>query len=63
LTTILTAFEAIGAANPVRAALAIGFLAVILFRAQKREPSSELPELRFDDMPEPAVATLGLARE
>lgn len=63
LTTILTAFEAIGAANPVRAALAIGVLAMILFRAQKRESSSEIPELRFEDMPEPAVATLGLARE
>lgn len=63
LTSILTAFEAIGAANPVRAALTIGVLALILFRTQTREPSSELPELRFDDIPEPAVATLGLARE
>ena len=63
LTTILTAFEAIGAANPVRAALAIGVLAMILLRAQKREAATDFPALRFDDMPEPAVATLGLARE
>lgn len=63
LTTILTAVEAIGAVNPVRAALSIGILSVILFRTQERKRSSEPLELRFDDLPEPAVATLGLARE
>jgi hypothetical protein len=36
---------------------------LILLRAQKREAATDLPELRFDDMAEPAVATLGLARE
>jgi hypothetical protein len=63
LTTVLTGFEALGAANPIRAALAIGGLAILLWRTQQKHESAETVELRFDDMPEPAVATLGLARE
>ena len=62
ITTVLTAVEAIGATNPLRATLVIVVLAFLVWR---RQPTTtvDTPELRFDDLPEPAVATLGLERE
>ena len=61
ITTVLTAVEAIGATNPVRATLVTVVLAFLVWR---RQPTTvDTPELRFDDLPEPAVATLGLERE
>jgi hypothetical protein len=62
LTSVLTGLEALGAANSIRAALVIVLLAAIYWRSQKKE-TQEMPEIRFDDLPEPAVATLGLSRE
>ena len=62
ITTVLTALEAIGGANPVRAALVIVMLSLLAWR---RRPTATVDtlELRFDDLPEPAVATLGLSGE
>ncbi|HWC19678.1 MAG TPA: hypothetical protein VG498_21875 [Terriglobales bacterium] len=62
ITTVLTAFEAIGGANPLRAGLVLSFLVTLLWRSGRRDEVA-VPELRFDDVPEPAVATLGLSRE
>lgn len=62
ITSVLTALEAIGAANPVRAGLVLLMLGALYWRVRLKE-HFELPELRFDDLPEPAVATLGLSRE
>ena len=62
ITTLLTALEAVGAANPVRAALVLVMLCLIYWRMRHQDHFA-LPELRFDDIPEPAVATLGLSRE
>lgn len=62
ITTVLTALEAIGGANPVRATLVIALLAVLVWRG-RRTATIDAPALRFDDLPEPAVATLGLAGE
>jgi len=62
ITTVLTAFEALGGANPLRAGLVLMFLAVLLSRWRERDQST-VPVLRFDDFPEPAVATLGLSAE
>ncbi|PYY19164.1 MAG: hypothetical protein DMG60_05310, partial [Acidobacteria bacterium] len=62
ITTVLTAFEAIGGANPLRATLVIILLVFFVWR---RRPTAtvDAPQLRFDDLPEPAVATLGLLGE
>ncbi|HWY68636.1 MAG TPA: hypothetical protein VNX88_08215 [Terriglobales bacterium] len=62
ITTVLTALEAIGGANSVRAALVIVMLSLLAWR---RRPTATVDtlELRFDDLPEPAVATLGLSGE
>src|SRR4029077_15269755 len=62
ITTVLTALEAIGGANPVRAALVIVMLSLLAWR---RRPTATVDtlELRFEDLPEPAVATLGLSGE
>jgi len=38
------------------------FLAALFGRWRERD-ESEVPALRFDDLPEPAVATLGLSGE
>jgi hypothetical protein len=62
LTSVLTAFEAFGGTNPVRATLVIAMLGVVYWRMQRKEVV-EAPQIRFDDLPEPAVATLGLSRE
>ena len=62
ITTVLTAFEALGGANPLRAGLVLMFLAALLTRWRERDEST-VPVLRFDDFPEPAVATLGLLGE
>ena len=62
ITTVLTALEAIGAANPLRAALVLIMLCLMYWRMRHKE-NFDLPELRFDDIPEPAVATLGLSQE
>lgn len=62
ITTVLTALEAVGGANPVRASLAILFLAFLAWRSLRRI-TADTPQLRFDDVPEPAVATLGLSGE
>ncbi|HVH85193.1 MAG TPA: hypothetical protein VM912_00615 [Terriglobales bacterium] len=62
ITTVLTALEAIGAKNPARAALVLIMLCLMYWRMRRKEHFA-LPELRFDDIPEPAVATLGLSRE
>ena len=62
ITSILTALEAIGAKNPVRAALVVAMLCLMYWRMRHKEHFG-LPELRFDDIPEPAVATLGLSGE
>jgi len=62
ITSVLTAVEAIGAANPLRAGLELLMLTIVYWRIRQKE-HFELPELRFDDLPEPAVATLGLSRE
>jgi hypothetical protein len=34
-----------------------------IYRLMRRKETREAPRLRFDDFPEPAVATLGLSRE
>ena len=62
ITTVLTAFEAIGSRTQLRAALILLMLVLIYWRMRRKE-EMETPELRFDDLPEPAVATLGLSRE
>jgi hypothetical protein len=62
LTTVLSGLEALGGANPVRAALVIVMLAAIYWRSHDKQ-NLESPEVRFDDLPEPAVATLGLSQE
>lgn len=62
ITSVLTAMEAVGGQNPVRAALVLLLLAVIYWRMRGTE-NLDTPGLRFDDVPEPAVATLGLSRE
>jgi hypothetical protein len=62
LTTVLTGLEAIGGANPIRAVLVLVLLSAI-YRLMRRKETREAPRLRFDDFPEPAVATLGLSRE
>jgi hypothetical protein len=62
LTTVLSGLEALGGENPVRAALVIVMLAAICWRSHDKQ-NLESPEIRFDDLPEPAVATLGLSRE
>jgi hypothetical protein len=62
ITTVLTALEAVGGANPVRASLAILFLAFLAWRSLPTV-TVDTPQLRFDDVPEPAVATLGLSGE
>jgi hypothetical protein len=62
ITSVLTALEAVGAANPLRAGLVLLMLAILYWRIRQKEHFA-LPELRFDDLPEPAVATLGLSRE
>jgi hypothetical protein len=58
---MLTGVEAIGGANPVRAVRVLVLLSAI--HRQKRHKEILTPELRFDDLPEPAVATLGSSRE
>jgi hypothetical protein len=58
---MLTGVEAIGGANPVRAVLVLVMLSAI--HQQKLHNEIVTPELRFDDLPEPAVATLGSSRE
>jgi len=62
ITTVLTAFEAIGGANPLRATLVI---ILLVFFSWRRRPTAtvDTAPLRFDDLPEPAVATLGLSGE
>jgi len=62
ITTVLTALEAVGGANPVRAALVIVMLSLFAWRRRPTVTVDTL-ELRFDDLPEPAVATLGLSGE
>jgi len=62
LTTLLTVFEGIGAANPIRALLVLLLLACVYWRKQKKELVAA-PVIRFDDIAEPAVATLGLLGE
>lgn len=62
ITSVLTALEAIGSRNELRAALVLIMLAVVYYRVRRKE-HFEMPQLRFDDLPEPAVATLGLSRE
>jgi hypothetical protein len=51
-----------GRRHPVRAVLVLVLLSAI-DRLMRRSESLEAPELRFDDLPEPAVATLGLSWE
>ena len=62
ITSVLTALEAMGGANLIRAGLVLLFLAALLWRSKERD-EIVVPELRFDDVAEPAVATLGLSRE
>ena len=62
LTSVLTALEGLGAVNPVRATLVIVMLAAVYWRMQQKEVVETLG-IRFDDFPEPAVATLGLSGE
>jgi hypothetical protein len=62
LTSVLTGLEAIGGANSIRAVLVLVLLSA-MYRLMRRHEILEAPELRFDDLPEPAVATLGLSRE
>jgi hypothetical protein len=62
LTTLLTGLEAIGGSNPVRAVLVMVLLSA-MYRLMRRNETPDAPSLRFDDFPEPTVATLGLSRE
>jgi len=62
LTSVVTALEAIGGRNPIRAVLVLTMLTLIAWRIRTREQIL-MPKLRFDDLPEPAVATLGLGGE
>jgi hypothetical protein len=62
LTTFLAGLEGMSAVNPIRAGLVLLMLTLMYWRKHQRE-SASVAGIRFDDLPEPAVLTLGLSRE
>jgi len=58
ITSVITAFEALAATDPIRQPRIVFVLAVVFWR-KRRKGSIETPELRFDDLAEPPVAILG----
>src|SRR5262249_372885 len=61
LTSVIAAFEEIFSRTPLRASLTLLMMMAALYRSQKQR--TESAEMIFEEVAEPTVATLGLARE
>ncbi|HEX7958685.1 MAG TPA: hypothetical protein VF493_02125 [Terriglobales bacterium] len=61
LTSVIAAFEEVFSRTPLRASLTLLMMMAVLYRSQKQR--TETKEMIFEEIAEPAVATLGLARE
>lgn len=61
LTSVIAAFEDIFSRTPLRACLTLLMMMAALYRSQKQH--TESTEMIFEEVAEPAVETLGLARE
>jgi hypothetical protein len=61
LTSVIAAFEEVFSRTPLRACLMLLMMIAVLYRSKKQR--AETTEMIFEEVAEPAVATLGLARE